>query len=123
MLIQQVLGAACAALVLNAFGFGSAKPRTIGCGLFLRLIPRGALLELLQIDHIPHAGPHHAISRHASRRRRRECAPLLSEPVPAVWSNPVGSVKMHSIDNRARRPDAKPASNLEGRALASSVAI
>jgi len=112
-----------APFVQDAFGFGSAKPRTIGCGLLLRSVPRGALLELLQIDHVPHAGPHYAISRHASRRRRPECAPPRSEPVPAVSSNPAGSAKMRSIDNRARRADAKPASNLAGRALASSVAI
>jgi hypothetical protein len=33
MLIQQVVGAAGALLVRNAFGFGSAKPRAIGLSL------------------------------------------------------------------------------------------
>jgi hypothetical protein len=66
MLIQEFAGARGALLVQNAFGFGSAKPRTIGLGLLFRLRSLGAFLETLQIDYIPHASLHHAARRHAT---------------------------------------------------------
>src|ERR1700732_1265636 len=55
MLIQQLVGAFHAYLVQSAFGFGSAKPRSVGFGLLLRLMPFGALLESFQVDDVAHA--------------------------------------------------------------------
>jgi len=60
MLIQSFVGALGAQLVERAFGFGSAKTRSVGLRLLLRLTSFGALLESLQVDHISHAGLHHA---------------------------------------------------------------
>jgi hypothetical protein len=60
MLIQSFVGVLDAQLVERAFGFGSAKARSIGLRLLLRLISHSALLESLQVDHIPHAGLHQA---------------------------------------------------------------
>jgi hypothetical protein len=57
MLIQQVVRALRAPFVQNAFGFGSAKPRPVGFGLFRRLISFSALSKSLQVDHVPHACP------------------------------------------------------------------
>jgi hypothetical protein len=60
VLIQSFVGALSAQLVERAFGFGSAKARSVGLRLLLRLISLSALLETFQVDHIPHAGLHHA---------------------------------------------------------------
>jgi hypothetical protein len=60
MLIQQIVRAVSAPLVENTFGFGSAKPRPVGLGLFGRLLSLAALLKSFQVDHIPHARLHHA---------------------------------------------------------------
>jgi len=60
MLIQSFVGVLGAQFVERAFGFGSAKARSVGLRLLLRLTSFGALLEPLQVDHIPHAGLHHA---------------------------------------------------------------
>jgi hypothetical protein len=65
MLIQQIVGAACALLIQNAFGFGSAEPRPVGLRLLFRLLTLDALLESFQVDYIRHASLHHATSRHA----------------------------------------------------------
>jgi hypothetical protein len=54
MLIQQIAGTACTLLFQRALGFAAAELDTIGLGLLGRLMPRGALLEALQIDQIPH---------------------------------------------------------------------
>ena len=59
MLIQQFAGAVLALLVAGAFGFGAAEACAIGLGVFRRLIPFRALLELLQIDGFPHNHFHH----------------------------------------------------------------
>ena len=67
MLIQQFIGAACAALVQDMFRPGAAKSRTIGSGLFFRLLTPGALFELPEIDQFPHADPHHVIRRQVGR--------------------------------------------------------
>jgi hypothetical protein len=73
MLIEQLTGALATMFVTRAFGFGSAKPRPIRFGLFLRPLTFNALLELLQIDQIPHACLHHAVSReYAAFSRGRE---------------------------------------------------
>jgi hypothetical protein len=60
MLIQSFVGALGAQFVKRALGFGSAKARSVGLRLLLRLSSLSALLESLQVDHIPHAGLHHA---------------------------------------------------------------
>jgi hypothetical protein len=60
MLIEQIIGAACAQLVKRTLRLGAAEPRAIGDGLLLRPLSCRALLELFQIDQIPHAGPRHA---------------------------------------------------------------
>src|SRR6266481_5520883 len=60
MRIQQIAGAGRARLVESAFGFGAAKTRAVGLGLFRRRLPLVALLKSLQIDHIPHPGLHHS---------------------------------------------------------------
>jgi len=60
MLIEQIIGAACAQLVKRALRLGAAEPRAIGGGFLLRPLSCRALLELFQIDQIPHAGPRHA---------------------------------------------------------------
>jgi hypothetical protein len=67
MLIQKFIGAACAALVQDAFRPGAAKSRSIGSGLFFRLHSPSALFELPEIDQFPHADPHHVIRRQAGR--------------------------------------------------------
>jgi len=81
MLIQQVVRALRAPFVQNAFGFGSAKPRPVGFGLFRRLISFSALSKSLQVDHVPHACPLHPTNgSHATPSRRRK------------WSRWAGSV-------------------------------
>ena len=60
MLIEQIIGAASAQLVKRALRLGAAEPRAIGGGFLLRPLSCRALLELFQIDQIPHAGPRHA---------------------------------------------------------------
>src|SRR5579863_1040093 len=107
MLIQQIAGAACAALVENPFGFRAAKPRPIGRGLLLRPIPRGALPKLPQIDQIPHAGPPHAI------RPQHLWLPCW---LPVIWGSPVSRVK-------SQVRGATLASNFRGHGLVSSVVI
>jgi hypothetical protein len=67
MLIQMFIGAACAAFVQDAVCPGAAKSRTIGGGLFFRLLSPSALFELPEIDQFPHADPHHVIRRQAGR--------------------------------------------------------
>jgi len=67
MLIQEFIGAACAALVQGAFRPGAAKSRTIGSGQFFRFLSPGALFELPEIDQFPHADPHHVIRRQVGR--------------------------------------------------------
>jgi hypothetical protein len=62
MLIEQVTGAAGACLVERALGLGAAEPRAIGGGFLLRPLAPCTLLELFQIDQIPHAGPRHVDS-------------------------------------------------------------
>jgi len=121
MLIQQVAGALGVQLVQNAFGFGSAKPRPVGFGLFFRLMSFGALLETFQVDHIPHACPHHAtIEGHATFSPRRSLSRWASEHFPVEWS-PVGRKNMLSIGNVAA--GAKPASAFAKDALVGSVVI
>jgi hypothetical protein len=56
MLIEQITGAAGAQFVERALGPGAAEPHAIGGGFLLRPVSRRALLELFQIDQIPHAG-------------------------------------------------------------------
>src|SRR5205085_11596502 len=63
MLIQHIVGAIVAKLVARAFGFGAAEARAIGVGLFGRLYLLAALLESFQVDHVPHARPHHPAAR------------------------------------------------------------
>jgi hypothetical protein len=76
VLIQQIVGAVRAPLLQCAFGFGSAKPCSVGFGLFPRLFPFNAFLESLQVDHFPHASLHHAIGYVRSAvSRLRACAP------------------------------------------------
>jgi len=60
MLIEQIIGAACAQFVKRALRLGAAEPRAIGGGFLLRALSCRTLLELFQIDQIPHAGPRHA---------------------------------------------------------------
>jgi hypothetical protein len=60
MLIEQLAGAVCALLIDGALGPGTAEPRAIGSSFLLRPLPRHALLELFQVDQIPHACPRHA---------------------------------------------------------------
>src|SRR5258705_12488556 len=74
MLIQQIVGALVAPLIQNTFGFGSAKPRPVGFGLFRRLVSLGAFLKSLQVDHVRHACLHHFANEGQakfSRRRKR----------------------------------------------------
>jgi hypothetical protein len=66
MLIQQVVGAACALFVQYALGLGPAKSRSIDLSLLFRLLSFSALLEPLQIDYIPHTSLHYPTSRHAA---------------------------------------------------------
>jgi hypothetical protein len=47
MLIQEVVGAACALFVQHALGLGPAKSRAIDLSLLFRLVPFNALLEPL----------------------------------------------------------------------------
>ena len=58
MLIQQIIGAAYTLFVQEAFALAPAELGTIDLGLLGRLIPRGALLEALQIDQVPHDVSH-----------------------------------------------------------------
>jgi hypothetical protein len=60
MLIEQIIGAASAQLVKRALRLGAAEPRAIGGGFLIRPLSCRALLELFQIDQIPHTGPRHA---------------------------------------------------------------
>src|SRR6266404_9663934 len=76
MLIQQLVRALGAPFLQNAFGFGSAKPGPVGFGLFGRLFPLGALLESLQVDHVPHACLHHPANGEAKFLRRRKWSRL-----------------------------------------------
>ena len=55
MLIQHIAGSTCARLIQRTFGFGASKTCAIGIGLLRGLIPRGALLESLEIYDVPHA--------------------------------------------------------------------
>ncbi len=66
MLVQEVVGAACALLVQHALGLGPAKSCSIDLSLLFRLLPFNALLEPFQIDYIHHAGLHCPTSRHAA---------------------------------------------------------
>jgi hypothetical protein len=86
MLIQQVVRALRAPFVQNAFGFGSAKPRPVGFGLFRRLISFNALSKSFQVDYVPHACPLHPTNGgHATSSRRRK------------WSRWTGSVVIQNI--------------------------
>jgi hypothetical protein len=97
MLIEQIVGAFCAQLVECTPGLGAPEPRAIGGGFLLRAISRGALLELFQIDQVPHAGPRHAAS--------------------------VVIATMQPIDERVQIPVEFTASRIGGCALASSTLI
>lgn len=57
MLIEQIAGTVGAQLIERPFGFGSAKPRPVGVGLFRRLFTLAPLLKSLEVDHVPHLGP------------------------------------------------------------------
>src|SRR3981189_766589 len=73
MLIQAGAGARLGLFVQSAFRFGSAEPGGVGIGVFCRLLSLEALLESLQVDHIPHARPSHpAIGGRATFSRARE---------------------------------------------------
>jgi hypothetical protein len=61
MLIEQLARALGARLVAAAFGFRAAEPRAIGGGVLLGALARRALLELLEINDLTHAGLRHAI--------------------------------------------------------------
>src|SRR5260370_27468200 len=76
MLTQHLVRALGAPFLQNAFGFGSAKPGPVGFGLFGRLFPLGALLESLQVDHVPHACLHHPANGEAKFLRRRKWSRL-----------------------------------------------
>jgi hypothetical protein len=58
VLVQRFAGAFCALLVARALGPGTAKPGTVGLGLFLRLVSRRALSKSIQVDGLPHAYHH-----------------------------------------------------------------
>jgi hypothetical protein len=60
MLIEQLAGAFAARLLELAFGPRAAEAGAIGGGILFRPLPRYALLELFEIDQVPHAGPRHA---------------------------------------------------------------
>jgi hypothetical protein len=57
MLIEQNVGSAAAQLIEFALGFGPAKPRPVGVGLFRRLVTLAPLLKSLEIDHVRHLDP------------------------------------------------------------------
>jgi len=50
MLIQKMFGAACMGFVTCARFARATKPDTIASRLLFRLLPRGALSDLFQID-------------------------------------------------------------------------
>jgi hypothetical protein len=54
MLVQQIVGARGLQLIQRALRFSSAKPDTVGIGLFCGLFSFTALLEALQINQVPH---------------------------------------------------------------------
>jgi hypothetical protein len=54
MLVQQIVGAFGLRFVQRALRFSSAKPDTVGIGLFCGLFSFTALLEALQINQVPH---------------------------------------------------------------------
>jgi len=60
MLIQKMLGAARTGFVACALQARATKPGTIASRLLFRLLPRGALSDLLQIDQISHSSLRHA---------------------------------------------------------------
>src|SRR5882757_6771982 len=74
-------GAFLRRFIVCAFGFGAAKARTVGVGLFRRLFPLVALLESFQVDDVPHARLHHSAAR---RQKRSRCA----QAKPMVIQNP-----------------------------------
>jgi hypothetical protein len=100
MLIQSFVGALSAQLVERAFGFGSAKTRSVGLRLLLRLMSLSALLESLQVNHIPHAELHHADNggREADRTSTLPIAiASVAKPALSFAERPlVGSAIMNS---------------------------
>jgi hypothetical protein len=83
MLIEQVFGALGTLFVQNAFGFGAAKTRPVGVGLFRRLFSLGAFLKSLQVDNIPHALPHYSTNKgRAAFSWRREAGSVVIEKIP-----------------------------------------
>jgi hypothetical protein len=79
MLIQKIAGALSATLGENAFGFGAAKSRAIGCRLCFGLLSGGAFPELSQVDQISHAVLHHAFCRGGTRLQRPSRPPAVQE--------------------------------------------
>jgi hypothetical protein len=71
VLIEQTISAISTKLVERAFGFGAAKPRAIGVGLFRRLLSFMTLLETLQIDHVPHIVPAYPLAPMRGDRVKR----------------------------------------------------
>src|ERR1700722_208631 len=97
MLIQQFTGAFAAQFLELAFGPGAAEPCAIGGGFLFRPLFRDALLELFQIDQIPHGGPRHV--------------------------NLFGVETTPTIDERVRVPVEMTGSKFSGYARASSILI
>jgi len=97
MLIEQLAGTLVARFLAFAFGSGAAEPGTVGGSFLLCLLPVDALLELLEVDQIPHGRLRHA--------------------------SPAGGVAMQSIDERVRATLELTASKCGGYAQASSIFI
>jgi hypothetical protein len=57
VLIEQIIGTTGMQFVERPFGFGSAEPRSVGVGLFRRLLTLAPFLKSLEVDYIPHLGP------------------------------------------------------------------
>jgi hypothetical protein len=98
MLIQQVVRALRAPFVQNAFGFGSAKPRPVGFGLFRRLISFSALSKSLQVDHVPHACP--VIQQMEAMRHLHEGVSGRAGPARSSFRNiPVKNIPVIASDS------------------------
>src|SRR4051812_25193232 len=89
MLVQQFGGAFLALLVAGTFGFAAAKACAIGLGLFRRPIPLCTLLELFQIDGLPHGHFHHPNGWYRGRiLRRRKCSRTARIASAFIMKNP-----------------------------------
>jgi hypothetical protein len=71
MLIQKMFGTARMGFVACALLARATKPDTIASRLLFRLLPRGALSDLFQIDQISHSSLRYADRWSAADRRRK----------------------------------------------------